>query len=383
MGVYTYQRSRISKKTNKRVTKTYYYYSGKYTDRNTGDRVPYKKRGFESQKEAMKAEREFLLSVATNTTTDMTFTDLCTVYLLYINNRRKGSTIVTVEGHINNHLLSAFGKYSILKLEPKHFVEFQNNKIKEGYSISFINTLMNSARKILYHAVKFYGLSKNPAAMLEALKEPETIDLENEVMVCWDLDMYKKVMKVADDEFYKNIISFLYMTGLRKGEAAALTWNDIDLDNHKLKVTKTLTTKLSKTEREQGQPWKITTPKTSNSIRTISLNQQLVNMLKQMKEESMQYDGWTMSSFVFGLYKPFPYSTLSRRIKAWADIANVPNINPHGLRHSHISFLINNGVNILAVAKRAGDTVDMILNIYAHLFKENEDEIINIMDDKF
>lgn len=381
MGVYSYKRTKISKKTGKRVTKTYYYYNGRYRDANTGQLKSYKKRGFETQKEAMSAERQFLLSIKDECKTDMTFAALAEDYILFAENRRKVSSIMTTEGHLKNHLLPAFGNYSIFKLEPRHIVKFQNEKIKAGFSISYINTLTNSIKKILFYAVKYYRLEKNPASMIEPLRENESVDPDEEKMICWDLSMYNKVMEVADDPFYKNLISFLYFTGLRKGEAAALNWNDIDLKNKKVKVTKTITTKLRKSEREQNMSWRITTPKTKTSIRTISINDSLVEMLEEMKKEAMYYDGWSNKSFIFGLYKPFSYTTFDRRLKKWAKDANVPLISPHGLRHSHISLLINNGINILAVAKRAGDTVEMILKTYAHLFKENEEAIISLLNE--
>ena len=53
----------------------------------------------------------------------------------------------------------------------------------------------------------------------------------------------------------------------------------------------------------------------------------------------------------------------------------------HDLRHSHASLLINNKVNILAVAKRLGhEDIKMTLNTYSHLYDEENKNMINILN---
>ena len=67
-------------------------------------------------------------------------------------------------------------------------------------------------------------------------------------------------------------------TGLRVGEVLALTWNDIDLDKHTLVVNKTL---FEKAADEGG--FEFASPKTEDSNRTVSFNQDLLEELKKMK----------------------------------------------------------------------------------------------------
>lgn len=51
------------------------------------------------------------------------------------------------------------------------------------------------------------------------------------------------------------------------------------------------------------------------------------------------------------------------------------------MRHSHASFLINNNVNILAVANRLGhDKIETTLNTYAHLYKESHKYMIEVIN---
>ena len=53
----------------------------------------------------------------------------------------------------------------------------------------------------------------------------------------------------------------------------------------------------------------------------------------------------------------------------------------HDLRHSHASFLINNGVDILLISKRLGHSnTAMTLNVYSHLYPDRENEAINLIN---
>ena len=53
----------------------------------------------------------------------------------------------------------------------------------------------------------------------------------------------------------------------------------------------------------------------------------------------------------------------------------------HDLRHSHASFLINNGVDVLLISKRLGHSnTAMTLNVYSHLYSNKENEAINIIN---
>ena len=61
--------------------------------------------------------------------------------------------------------------------------------------------------------------------------------------------------------------------------------------------------------------------------------------------------------------------------------AEVKEIRIHDFRHSCASLLINNGANIMIVAKYLGHAkIDKTLNTYSHLFKNKMDDIVNLMN---
>ena len=55
---------------------------------------------------------------------------------------------------------------------------------------------------------------------------------------------------------------------------------------------------------------------------------------------------------------------------------NVPVIHPHGLRHSHASLLIRNGISPIVIKDRLGHaTINTTLNVYSHIYSNDRDII--------
>ena len=76
--------------------------------------------------------------------------------------------------------------------------------------------------------------------------------------------------------------------------------------------------------------------------------------------------------------KYFPMRAIERHSK----MANVHRIKTHALRHSHASFLIQLGVNIIAIANRLGHTdVQEVLKTYGHLYPQHQFDVTNNIND--
>lgn len=66
-------------------------------------------------------------------------------------------------------------------------------------------------------------------------------------------------------------------------------------------------------------------------------------------------------------------STINNRLKKYCQLAKIPIITLHGLRHTHASVLIANGISIQVVAKRLGHANSITTqNTYIHLLKSTE-----------
>lgn len=110
-------------------------------------------------------------------------------------------------------------------------------------------------------------------------------------------------------------------------------------------------------------------------MRTISIDEDTVKILTDWKAIQAEHGG---SSFVMsydGL--PMSRSTFYIVIKRYAEKAGVPAIQAKGLRHSHVSYLINEfNFDVLTISRRMGySSPEITLKNYAHLWSRNDEQI--------
>lgn len=102
---------------------------------------------------------------------------------------------------------------------------------------------------------------------------------------------FKQFISVVDELEWKCLFETLYFCGLRRGELRGLTWDNIDLEGKNLTVNKNYVN-----EKVDHGYWKLYTPKTRTSYRTIPMPDILVNDLKTLKEESMKIKNFNEKS---------------------------------------------------------------------------------------
>ena len=173
----------------------------------------------------------------------------------------------------------------------------------------------------------------------------------------WTLEEYRAFRLVVDDEFLLLIFDFIYLTGICMGELRALTWNDL-VDN---KVT------INKIVNILG---KTTAPKTRNRYRTIDITTDLKQRLEALKTAMRMYDNFNNSWYIFSHkgYYPLSRNAIQKAMLRLIPLTDVPPITPHGLRHSHASFLYNEGEDYKFIAERLGNTENMVRQTYSHIF---------------
>jgi integrase len=149
-------------------------------------------------------------------------------------------------------------------------------------------------------------------------------------------------------------------TGLRFSEALALTTNDFDFDQQKIKITKTWNYK--------DVTGGFGETKNHSSKRTIQidtqLNEQYRDLIKNLPKDK--------PIFVHG--RVFN-STVNSHLRLLCKKSGVPIISLHGLRHTHASLLIFAGVSIASIAKRLGhSSVNTTQETYLHIIQELENQ---------
>lgn len=331
-----------------------WYASFRYTDW-TGKRRTHKKRGFERKKDAQDYEREFLLKATRNP--DMTFASLVELYCKDKDNRLRESTMGTKQNIIDIHLLPYFGKLQLGEISPATVRDWQNTmlaKIKpsgEPYAPTYLRSVYSQLSTILNYAVRFYGLTANPchaAGTIGKKKAP--------TMQFWTVDEFNAAMEQVASESKRIAFKMLFWIGLRVGECLALTPADI-LPTKEARIHKTFT-------RSYGEDVFGPT-KTENSVR-------LCSMPDFLYDELQSYIGKLYGIADGDRIFYFTKSTLNKELDAAAAKAGVKRIRVHDLRHSHAALLIELGYSPSMVAERLGDTIQVAMGTYAHLYPSKQ-----------
>jgi len=195
---------------------------------------------------------------------------------------------------------------------------------------------------------------------------------------------YNLFSSVIENIVYKVFFAFLYYMGVRKGEAQALTWEDIFWETKQVRIIKTVTNKTDELD-EHGFRFKITNTKNRKN-RTIKIPRILEILLDELYNYYSDFEGFNNKWFIFGGYRHLPSQTIDAHKDKYFNLVEqdygikINRITNHEFRHSHASYLISKGIKIERIAYRLGDTVAVVLKIYAHLFPETEDEIIEELD---
>jgi len=227
-------------------------------------------------------------------------------------------------------------------------------------SDSTIRSTYTVLRSALDGAVRDGLLARNPAAQIRrpGVERTEARHLDG--------DAVTSVLRAAESSRYHSVLVLIAATGLRKGEALALSWDHVDLDAGVLRVAATIS-------RVAGRLL-ITEPKTVRSRRTVPLHPAVVAMLRkhracQAAERLRAANQWADSGLVFTteLGGPVDPRNLLRVIGLAAKAADVTDVGVHTLRHSAAVAWLESGVHIKAVADLLGhSSIAITGDVYGH-----------------
>ncbi|MEE8823690.1 tyrosine recombinase XerC [Lentilactobacillus sunkii] len=203
-----------------------------------------------------------------------------------------------------------------------------------------------------------------------------------------DVDDMKKLLTYCEQhiehitDVSKAMIVAGLLTGMRYEELIGLTWDCVDFDEQTVTVNKA----YIYTDQEFGPT------KNEQSKRIIKVDGELIDILKQWQDIVNAFIAKNAylnpKDFVFyGRYR----SVISNKRANTAlrmicrELHLEKEISFHGLRHTHASYLISQGVSLQYIAKRLGHKNTIVTQtVYAHLLQssqtEQEDKTVSIFD---
>ena len=299
---------------------------------------------------------------------DMVFDTLLNLYYKYQENRIKISSLYEIQRKVNKRILPYFASKKMKDIKPIDVLNWQN-EMSSQFSFNYTSDLMTMLTAVYRYGEKYHDITN----IMIKVDKPRNTEPKKE-MEFWTPEEFNAFRKCADDPTYRMFFTTLYVTGCRRGEAEALSWDDIDLKKSTVKISKSLTRKSPKA------PWELTTPKNASSNRTVPLPPSLCQMLKEYKKQ--QAEDCPDAKFVFGGERPLASRTTDRYFADVCKNAGVKKIRLHDLRHSCASLLISKGVSIVAVSRQLGHSnIEQTLNTYSHLMPDDHKKIVSELEE--
>lgn len=266
-----------------------------------------------------------------------------------------------------HQIIPRLGRLPVRKLTPVQIEAFEAQLQREGYvkgrkcgqglTAQTVLHVHRTLSQALAHAVNTGVLFKNPAEQVRPPRPPS-----REIVILTKPDV-ATLLRAAEQTWLYLPVLIAVTTGMRRGELLGLRWSDIDLKVARLTVNQSM-------ERVRGQAV-FKSPKTAKSRRTITLPALTVEALTRHRsaqaEERLRL-GLGKAELVFTRADGAPMDAdgLTKAFAKLVKASGIRAITFHGLRHTHISHQLMDGVHVKVVSERAGHaSVGITLGVYA------------------
>jgi integrase len=291
-------------------------------------------------------------------------------------------TYSTNAQQVRTHVAPTLGRIKLKSLRKAHIDRLYREKLDSGLSPSTVRRIHAVLHKALEEAVKGDLIPRNPAthANKPKVKQDEIEPLEASQAAAF--------LKAAKGDRFEALYILCLMCGLRQGEALALRWRDVDLDEGTLRVN------LQLQRVRGGGGLQFSEPKNA-SRRTVGLPQRAVSALKshrkrQLEEKLAAGTLYRDEGLVFASGHGTPIdaqNVVNRYYKPLLKRAGLPPIRFHDLRHSCLSLLAQRGEPIRDLQALAGHaTAAFTLQRYTHHYdasaRRTAEAIGNILPDE-
>lgn len=342
----------------------------------TGKQQRTTRRGFKTIKEATLELARLKLEVDRGTFNKVvveTYKDIYNLWVVQYEKTVEESTFIKTTRIFKNHILPTLEIYKIDKLNVdlcQRAVDQWASKLKNFKMVKAY------AAKVIDFAIKRDYLKNNPFSLVDL---PNKRNRQNADSNTKFENFYTKeeLVEFLDclekEDNYKAFTFFrlLAYTGMRKGEALALTWNDIDFANQEIAITKAIS-------RGKDNTLYVKSTKTGTS-RTIKIDEGTLKILNQWKKQQQKdylvlgFNTLKKEQLVFSNNRnEYLQPTKTRQwILQVQEKYVLKKVTTHGLRHTHCSLLFEAGASIKEVQDRLGHSdVKTTMDIYAHVTEE-------------
>jgi len=313
-------------------------------------------------------------------TTNMNLGQWLNTWLWEYKKNLKPKTFESYEQLIRVHILPSLGNIQLKALRPEHLQKFYNEKHSSGRvdgngglsarTVRYIHVVLHAA---LEQAVKNQILTRNvsQATTLPRQKKKEMRVLTKE-------EQAKLLAVLRKDE--GGVVYILGLAaGMRRGELLGLMWKDIDFEQGIINVKRTLS-RVKVFGQKNKTELVFQTPKSAKAIRSIPIPESILGVLKthkgrQQQEKEVAGCAYVDRDLVFctKLGNPIEPGNFTRRFYRYITKAFIAHTNPHALRHSYATRLLEVNEHPKIVQELLGhSSISLTLDTYSHVMPERK-----------
>lgn len=329
----------------------------------------------QAEKEVKRLEEEFRTGRMARKKTQTPFAEVYAKWLRQYKKEVRASTFAHTERQFRSKILPHLGDVIVERATKRHMdevVAIWMETVPNNFK-----ALINFTKRVFDYAIYLEVIEDNP---MGSVLIPKTRKKSPKTSSFFERDELMEFLELAyshggekSGRKWGMLFHLIAFTGCRKGEALALTWDDVDLDERTITFNKT----LSKISRVDGNNEVVVNDTTKNGeARTISLDEWTVRRLRTWEEERRGRLMFPAELNARTHIHPDLITTTMRRLsKKMQGSGRKKDVTPHGLRHTHCSLLFAAGRPVKEVQRRLGHKSSRVtLDVYAHVTAGKEVE---------
>ena len=286
------------------------------------------------------------------------------------------STLDSYRAMVKNQVKPFIGGKQIASLTTADMQKFYNKIKKEGrvrehpiHGKTLADSMVRGVHMMLHEAldvaVRERLLVKNPT---NGTTVPKCNYPEKQILGDDQLETFLKAIK--GHEYWCDFFYVEVMTGLRRGEICGLKWQDINFEENKLQVKRSVSVK-------KGGGVSIGETKTETGVRSILMPPSVADVLQNRKQTAITE--WVFPNFMHP-EQPISPATAYRKLKIILKHAGLPLIRFHDLRHTFATHATHGGVDPKTLAGILGHTnASFTLDTYTHVTNDMQKAASNIV----
>ncbi|HBO65707.1 MAG TPA: site-specific integrase [Clostridiales bacterium] len=286
------------------------------------------------------------------------------------------STLDSYRAMVKNQVKPFIGGKQIASLTTADMQKFYNKIKKEGrvrehpiHGKTLADSMVRGVHMMLHEAldtaVKERLIAKNPT---NGTTVPKCNYPEKQILGDSQLDTFLEAIK--GEEYWDTFFYVEVMTGLRRGEICGLKWQDINFEENKLQVKRSVSVK-------KGGGVSIGETKTETGVRSILMPPSVAEVLQNRKQRAITE--WVFPNFMHP-EQPISPATAYRKLKIILKHAGLPLIRFHDLRHTFATHATHGGVDPKTLAGILGHTnASFTLDTYTHVTNDMQKAASNIV----